>query len=162
MLFDNSYIGPEVGYYYLIGHDRFSYTNYPAESSHIIPLTIMLGYTVKTSNSFWLDMSLSSGIAYNIVSYNDLVEDKSFHIKNSFETEYDVVYSGISLWSIIEEENLIIQTASSLEFRFYARDGYGSPKFLNLSIVEANSDLIILARVIAKPEYANANNEIKT
>jgi hypothetical protein len=75
----------------------------------------------------------------------DLVEDKTFHIKNSVGTEYDVVYSGISLWSIIEEENLIIQSASGLEFRFYARDGYSSPKFLNLSIVEANSDLIILA-----------------
>ena len=37
----------------------------------------------------------------------DLVEDKTFHIKNSFETEYEVVYSGISLWSIIEEENLL-------------------------------------------------------
>ncbi|NVM16841.1 MAG: hypothetical protein HWN80_03940 [Candidatus Lokiarchaeota archaeon] len=77
----------------------------------------------------------------------DLVEDKIFHIKNGppYETEYDVVYSGISLWSIIEGENLIVQSASNLEFRFYARDGYSSPKFLNLSIVEANSDLVILA-----------------
>ena len=90
-----------------------------------------------TSSSVTLSISeLTSG------KY-DLVEDKTFHIKNSFETEYDVVYSGISLWSIIEEENLIIQSAS--EFRFYARDGYSSPKFLNLSIVEANSDLVILA-----------------
>ncbi|MHA1670220.1 MAG: hypothetical protein ACTSV5_06525 [Promethearchaeota archaeon] len=75
----------------------------------------------------------------------DLVEDKTFHIKNSFETEYDVVYSGISLWSIIEKENLLIHSVSDLEFRFYARDGYSSPKFLNLSIVEANPDLVILA-----------------
>jgi len=75
----------------------------------------------------------------------DLVEDKTFHIKNSFETEYDIVYSGISLWSIIVEENLLLQSASGLEFRFYARDGYSSPKFLNLSIAEENSNLIILA-----------------
>jgi len=75
----------------------------------------------------------------------DLVEDKTFHIKNKFETEYDVVYSGISLWSIIEEENLLLNPASELQFRFYARDGYSSPKFLNLSIVEAYPDLVILA-----------------
>ncbi|MHA1191690.1 MAG: hypothetical protein ACTSP9_05270 [Promethearchaeota archaeon] len=73
----------------------------------------------------------------------DLVEDKTFHIKNSFETEYDVVYSGISLWSIIED--LLTHSVSDLEFRFYARDGYSSPKFLNLSIVEAYPDLVILA-----------------
>lgn len=92
---------------------------------------------------------ISSSVTLSITELTsgkyDLVEDKTFHIKNSFETEYDVVYSGISLWSIIEEENLILQTASGLEFRFYARDGYSSPKFLNLSIVEANSDLVILA-----------------
>ena len=75
----------------------------------------------------------------------DIVEDKIFHIKNSFETEYDIIYSGISLWSILEEENLLIHSSSELEFRFYARDGYSSPKFLNLSIVETHPDLVILA-----------------
>ncbi len=75
----------------------------------------------------------------------DLVEDKTFHIMNRYETEYDVIYSGITLWSIIEEENLIIQSSSILEFRFYARDGYSSPKFLNLSIAEVNPDLVIIA-----------------
>lgn len=75
----------------------------------------------------------------------DLVEDKTFHIKNRVGTEYDVVYSGISLWSILEEENLLLHSSSILEFRFYGRDGFSSPKFLNLSIVEANPDLVILA-----------------
>lgn len=76
--------------------------------------------------------------------YN-LVEDKTFHLKTRFDAESYVVYSGISLWSIFEEENLLLHPASVLEFRFYDRDGYSSPKFLNLSIVEANSDLVILA-----------------
>jgi hypothetical protein len=75
----------------------------------------------------------------------ELVEDKTFHIKNRYETEYDVIYSGISFWSILEEENLIIQSSSLLAFRYYARDGYCSPKFLNLSIAEFNPDLVILA-----------------
>jgi len=91
------------------------------------------------SNSIILSVSeLTSG------KY-DLVEDKTFHIKNSFDTEYDIIYSGISLWSILGEENLLIHSSSELEFRFYARDGYSSPKFLSLSIVEANPDLVILA-----------------
>jgi len=92
-----------------------------------------------TSTSMTISINeLTSG------KYN-LVEDKTFHIKNRFETEYDVVYSGISLWSIIVEENLLLNPASELEFRFYARDGYSSPKFLNLSILEAYPDLVVLA-----------------
>ena len=75
----------------------------------------------------------------------DLVEDKTYHIKNSGEYEYDIKYSGISLWSILEEENLLLQSSSELEFRFYGRDGYIAPKFLNLSIVETYPDLVILA-----------------
>jgi hypothetical protein len=75
----------------------------------------------------------------------EIIEDQTFHIKNSFETEYDVVYSGISLWSIVNEENLLLHSPSILEFRFFARDGYSSPKYLNFSIVESNPDLVILA-----------------
>jgi hypothetical protein len=75
----------------------------------------------------------------------DLVEDKTFHIKNRVDTEYDIVYSGISLWNILEVENLLLHSSSSLEFRFYGRDGFSSPRFLNLSIAEANPDLVILA-----------------
>ncbi len=75
----------------------------------------------------------------------EMVEDKIFHIKNSFDTESDITYSGISLWSILVEENLLVQSSSDLEFRFYARDGYSSPKFLNLSIIEAFPNLVILA-----------------
>ena len=92
-----------------------------------------------TSKSLSLSVSeLTSG------KYN-LVEDKTFHIKNKYDTEDDIIYSGISLWSIIEVENLIIHPSSELEFRFYGRDGYTSPKFLNLSIAEINPDLVILA-----------------
>lgn len=75
----------------------------------------------------------------------DLIEDKTFHFKNKYDFESDVVYSGISLWSIIEVENLLTHPVLDLEFRFYGRDGYSSPKFLNLSIVETYPDLVILA-----------------
>jgi len=71
--------------------------------------------------------------------------DKIFHIMNSFETEYDIVYSGVSLWSILVEENLIDEDPSILTFEFWARDLYHSPKPLNLSIAQNNPDLVILA-----------------
>ena len=54
--------------------------------------------------------------------------DKSFHIMNSFETEYDVIYSGVSLWSILVEESLLEDEPTLLTFQFWARDLYHSPK----------------------------------
>jgi hypothetical protein len=71
--------------------------------------------------------------------------DKVFHIMNSFETEYDVVYSGVSLWSILITENLIDEDPSVLTVMFWARDLYHSPRPLNLSIAEHNSDMVIIA-----------------
>jgi len=71
--------------------------------------------------------------------------DKTFHIMNSFETEYDIIYSGVSLWSILIEENLIDEDPSLLTFQFWARDLYHSPKPLNLSIAQDNPDSVILA-----------------
>ena len=71
--------------------------------------------------------------------------DKSFHIVNIYETEDDIIYSGVSLYSIIIEEVLIDVDPSSLTFQFWARDQYHSPFPLNLSIAQANPDLIIIA-----------------
>ena len=71
--------------------------------------------------------------------------DKNFHIMNSFETEYDIIYSGVSLWSILIEENLLDLDPSLLTFEFWARDLYHSPKPLNLSIALDNPDLVIIA-----------------
>jgi len=71
--------------------------------------------------------------------------DKNFHIMNSFETEYDIIYSGVSLWSILVEENLLDLEPSSLTFQFWARDLYRSPKPLNLSLAQNYSGFVILA-----------------
>jgi len=71
--------------------------------------------------------------------------DKTFHIMNRFETEYDKIYSGVSLWSILIAESLLELDASSLTFEFWARDLYHSPKPLNLSIVKSNPDLVLIA-----------------
>jgi hypothetical protein len=71
--------------------------------------------------------------------------DKIFHIKNSVEREYDEIYSGVSLWSVLVEETLIDVDPSLLTFQFWARDQYHSPFPLNLSIVQNNPDLVIIA-----------------
>jgi len=75
----------------------------------------------------------------------DQVIDKTFHLMNRFEIEDDKIYSGVSLWSILEEENLINGEVSTLTFEFWGRDLYHSPKALNLSIVENNPELVIIA-----------------
>ena len=77
----------------------------------------------------------------------DQIIDKTFHIKKGPPSyyEYDVIYSGVSLWSILEVENLIYGEVSLLKFEFKARDLYISPKALNLSIVKDNPDLAIIA-----------------
>ncbi len=95
-----------------------------------------------------------------ILSLNDLkseqylqVEDRVYHIMNSFETEYDVIYSGVSLWSILEIEGILNDNPITLTFQFFARDGYRSPKPLNLSIAQFNPELVILA-------YAKDGNQL--
>jgi len=73
------------------------------------------------------------------------IENQQFKIVNSFETEYYVIYSGVSLWSLLEVENLLVQSPLELKFQFWARDAYHSPKPINLSIAQNNPTLIILA-----------------
>ena len=73
------------------------------------------------------------------------IEDYSFDIVNSFENEYSIIYSGVSLWSILEMENLLNKDPSELTFQFWGRDAYHSPKPLNLSIAQNNPSLVILA-----------------
>jgi DMSO/TMAO reductase YedYZ molybdopterin-dependent catalytic subunit len=71
------------------------------------------------------------------------VKDKEFHFKNSVGTEWDAVYSGVSLWSILEAEDILKPEASS--FLFIGEDGYEAPTTLSLSLAENNEDQVILA-----------------
>jgi len=73
------------------------------------------------------------------------IKDKTYFFINSFGSEYQIIFSGVSLWSILEVEGILNADPSSLTFRFYARDGYSSPHPLNLSIAQNNPDLVILA-----------------
>lgn len=69
--------------------------------------------------------------------------NKKFHIVNAIGREYDVYYSGVSLWSILEVENLLNLDSST--FLFIGGDGYYAETSLPLSLAENNSDQVILA-----------------
>jgi len=71
------------------------------------------------------------------------VIDEEFHIVNAIGREYDVTYSGVSLWSILDIENLL--NPDSLTFLFIGGDGYYAETSLPLSLAENNTDQIILA-----------------
>lgn len=73
------------------------------------------------------------------------VIDKTFYFENRVGSTYERVYSGVSLWSILDVEDILVDDASSLTFILWGRDSYRSPKALNLSIAKKNPELIILA-----------------
>ncbi|MBD3195621.1 MAG: hypothetical protein GF317_11225 [Candidatus Lokiarchaeota archaeon] len=52
------------------------------------------------------------------------IESHTFDIKNSVGREYERIYSGVSLRSIFEVEDLISGNPSLLYFKFRGRDGY--------------------------------------
>jgi len=71
------------------------------------------------------------------------VLNKNFHIVNAIGREYDVIYTGVSLWSILEVENLLNPDSST--FLFVGGDGYYAETSLPLSLAENNSEQVILA-----------------
>ena len=73
------------------------------------------------------------------------VENQQFFIRNSIGNEYYVIYSGVSLWSVLSVEAVLNYESNSLNFLFFGWDAYVSPLPLNLSIVEDNPQSIIIA-----------------
>ena len=73
------------------------------------------------------------------------VKNHTYQLKNSLDIEYDLVFSGVSLWSILEVEALLSGTPAELTFQFVASDGYSSPSPLNLSLAQSFPDLVIIA-----------------
>ena len=71
------------------------------------------------------------------------VKDQIFHIVNAIGREYDLVYSGVSLWSLLEEENLLTPYSSS--FLMIGGDGYYAESSLDLSLAENYPAQVILA-----------------
>ncbi|MHA1728703.1 MAG: molybdopterin-dependent oxidoreductase [Promethearchaeota archaeon] len=71
------------------------------------------------------------------------VKNKIFHFINAIGSEYNLTFSGVSLWSILEVENLLNPDAKT--FTFIGADGYYSESPLNLTLAELHTDLVILA-----------------
>jgi len=73
------------------------------------------------------------------------VTDQTFLFRNRVGSTYERVYSGVSIWSILEVENILNDNPSNLKFLLWGSDAYRSPKALNLSIAENNPELVIIA-----------------
>lgn len=71
------------------------------------------------------------------------VIDKTYHFVNAIGREFDEIYSGASLWSILEEENILNPGASS--FLFIGGDGYWAETTLPLTLAENFTEQIIIA-----------------
>ena len=73
------------------------------------------------------------------------VIDQTFFFENRVGSTYEKVYSGVSLWSILEVEDILNDESDSLIFILWGRDAYRSPKALNLSIAKNHPNLVIIA-----------------
>ena len=71
------------------------------------------------------------------------VKDRTFHIIKANGKEYDLVFSGACLWSILEEEAILNSDSST--FLFMGGDGYNAETPLPLSLAQNYTELIILA-----------------
>ena len=71
------------------------------------------------------------------------VVDRPFHFLNAIGSEYDEIYSGASLWSIFEVEDILNADATS--FLFIGADGYWAETYLPLSLAQNYTEQIIIA-----------------
>ncbi|MFX1390634.1 MAG: molybdopterin-dependent oxidoreductase [Promethearchaeota archaeon] len=71
------------------------------------------------------------------------VIDKTFHFVNAIGSEYDEIYSGASLWSVLEVEDILNEDSTS--FLFIGGDGYWAETYLPLSLAQNYSNQIIIA-----------------
>ena len=80
------------------------------------------------------------------------VKDKVFNIVTQVEPHY-YVYSGVTLWSILETENILEPDATT--FTFIGSDGYESPEPLSLKEVaqKYQNDVILAYEYDGDPLY---------
>ena len=76
--------------------------------------------------------------------YNQII-DQTFFFENRIGRTYDKVYSGVSLWSILEVEAILNYSPNILTFTLWGGDAYRSPQALNLSIAKNYPHLVIVA-----------------
>ena len=132
---------------------------------YILVASICVGLTVFWLNIYAiivLDIDLfqdpytikikGSGVKSELyIHLNDLksnkytqVIDQTFYFENRVGSTYEKTYSGVSIWSILEVENILIDDPDSLTFILWGRDAYRSPTPLSLSIAQNNPELIVI------------------
>ena len=98
---------------------------------------IVLVITGKVKEELKLTLSEIKSDKYN------QVKDKIFKIVTQVEPHY-YKYSGVTLWSILETEDILESDATT--FTFVGEDGYESPEPLSLKdVAEKYEDNVILA-----------------
>ena len=75
----------------------------------------------------------------------DQIIDQTFFIENRIGGTYDKVYSGVSLWSILDVEDILNNDPDFLSFILWGGDAYHSPQPLNLSVAKNHPNLVIIA-----------------
>ena len=102
--------------------------------------------TGKVTNELRLSLSEIKSDKYN------QVKDKEFKIVTQVEPHY-IVYSGATLWSILEKENIIKSDATT--FTFVGSDGYKSPEPLSINDVakQHETDVILAYEQDGQPLY---------
>ncbi|MBN1802332.1 MAG: molybdopterin-dependent oxidoreductase [Candidatus Lokiarchaeota archaeon] len=73
------------------------------------------------------------------------IVDKEFNFLNSVGNQYSEIYSGVSLGSLLQVKDMLLEDPAELTFRFYSLDGYVSPMALNLSLATTYMEDVILA-----------------
>ena len=115
--------------------------------SFTIPLIV---YNIKNSNpdlySIKIEGNVSEVITY---SYNDIVEgtfgfveNHDFVFLNQYNTRYNRVYTGVSVWALITHATIMYPNSTGIFFKSY--DSYIT-ETLTLDQVRDNPKLVIIA-----------------
>lgn len=117
----------------------------------IISITIPLVlYNLNQRNPDRLSIIIKGNVSHEVTYYYDditngtygIVENRPFTFLNEFGLQYDVNYSGVSVWALLTYSSIL--TPSSTAIYFYSWDNYQSAT-LSLTDVENHSEEIIIA-----------------
>lgn len=121
--------------------------------SVIIGITIpLLLYNFEVQNPIVWELKISGNVDEEvIIQYQALINgtfgiisDKEFYFINSFGTELYFVFTGVSLWRILNQTGVLCENRSQIQFYFRAYDNYETGK-LNLADLQAHPNDVIVA-----------------
>ncbi len=117
----------------------------------ILAVTIpLIWYNFSVQNPIIWELKISGNVNQEvIIHYQQLVDgdygmitDREFYFKNSFGTEDYYIFSGASLWQILNQTGVL--RGNSSEFYFRCADNYETAT-LSLASIQANPQYVIIA-----------------